>query len=128
MLELDDVRRRQVVRDQDRLLLGAAARQRARLAHQPLQHALDDLHDVGLALAQVRVLDLVELLDQHVHLLRQRPLGVAALLGDDLLRRLDSVGSFRIIQCTSRNAPNSPGTSPLVIAPCSALELLLHFA
>ena len=32
----------------------------------------------------------------------------------------DSVGSVRIIQCTSRNAPNSPGTSPPVIARCSA--------
>ena len=28
----------------------------------------------------------------------------------------DSVGSLRIIQWTSRNAPNSPGTSPPVIA------------
>ena len=30
----------------------------------------------------------------------------------------DSVGSVRIIQWTSRNAPNSPGTSPPVIAAC----------
>ena len=35
----------------------------------------------------------------------------------------ESVGSFRIIQCTSRNAPNSPGTSPeRVIAPWSAVS------
>ncbi len=31
----------------------------------------------------------------------------------------DSVGSVRIIQWTSRNAPNSAGASPLVIALCS---------
>ena len=31
-----------------------------------------------------------------------------------------SVGSLRIIQCTSRNAPNSPGTSSPDIDPCSA--------
>ena len=95
LLELDHVRRREVVRDEDRLLLGHRRGQRARLAHQPLQHALADLHDVGLALAQVRILDLLELLDQHAHLLRQRPLGVAALLRDDLLRHL---GQRRVVQ------------------------------
>ena len=41
LLELDHVGRRQVVRDQDRLLLRRSARQRARPAHQRLQHALD---------------------------------------------------------------------------------------
>ncbi len=95
LLELDHVRRREVVRDQDRLLLGHRRGQRARLAQQALQHALADLHDVGLALAQVRILDLLELLDQHAHLLRQRPLGVAALLGDDPLRHL---GQRRVVQ------------------------------
>ena len=36
VLELDHVRRRKVVRDQDRLLLGDRRPQRARLAHEPL--------------------------------------------------------------------------------------------
>ncbi len=87
-LELDDVGRREIVRDQDRVLLGAGRRDGPRLAEQALQDPLDDLHDVGLALAQVGIVDRVELLDQHVHLLDERPLGVAALLGDDLLWRV----------------------------------------
>ena len=87
ILELDDVGRREVVRDEDRLLLGVGRPHRARLAHQHFQHAFHDLHDIGLALAQVRIFDRVELLDQHGGLLRQRPFGIAALLGDDSLRR-----------------------------------------
>ena len=86
ILELDHVGRREVVRDEDRLLLGVGRPHRPRLAHQHLEHALDDLHDVGLALAQVRILDRIELLDEHGGLLRQRPFGIAALLGDDPLR------------------------------------------
>ena len=45
------------------------------------------MHDIVFALAQIGVLDLLELLNQDAHLLRQRPFGVAMLLGDDLLRR-----------------------------------------
>jgi hypothetical protein len=51
-LELDDVGRRQIVRDENRVLLGAARCERARLAEEALQDPLDDLDDVGLALAQ----------------------------------------------------------------------------
>ena len=50
--------------------------------------ALDDLHHVGLALAQVVVLDALELLDQRFGLLRQRPLGVQALSRDELARNV----------------------------------------
>ncbi len=57
LLELDHVGRREVVRDQDRVLLGARRRDGPRLAQQALQDPLDDLHDVGLALAQIRVVD-----------------------------------------------------------------------
>ena len=60
----------------------------AGLAEQRLDHPLDHLHDVLLALAQVGVLDLVELGDQLIHLLHQRPLGIAATLGNDLARHL----------------------------------------
>ena len=84
LLELDHVGRREVVRHQDRVLLGAGRRDGAGLAEEALQDPLDDLHDVRLALAQVGIVDRVELLDQHVHLLDQRPFRVAALLGDDL--------------------------------------------
>ena len=87
-LELNDVRRRKIVRDQDRLVFSGGGTHAAALAEQDLEHALDHLHDIGLALAQVRVLDRIELLDQHVHLLRQRPFGVAELIGDHPLRRL----------------------------------------
>ena len=89
LLELDHVRRRQVVRDQDQALLVAHGRRRhvTGLAEQRLQQALDDLDHVGLALAQVAVLDLVELVEQRVHLHLERPLGVALLGFDDLARR-----------------------------------------
>ncbi len=83
VLELDHVRGREVVRDEDRLLLGHRRRQRTGFAHQALQHPLADLDDVRLAFAQVRVFDLLELLDQDAHLLGERPLGVAALLVQD---------------------------------------------
>ena len=87
-LELDHVRRRQVVRHQYGLLFGAGGTHAPGLPEQHFQNALDDLHHVGLALAQVRVLDGVELLDQHVHLLGQCPFGIAKLLGDHPLGRL----------------------------------------
>ena len=54
-------------------------------ASHALQHALDDLLEVGLALAQVLVLHLVELARQHFELRRQRPLGVVVPLDDPLL-------------------------------------------
>ena len=95
LLELDHVRGREVVGDQDRLLLRHRRGQRARLAEQTLQHALADLDDVRLALAQVRILDLLELLDQHAHLLRERPLRVTALFQNDLPRDL---GERRVVQ------------------------------
>ena len=124
LLELDHVGRRQVVRDQDRLRFRARRAERPRLAHQALQHALDHLHHVGLALAQVRVLDLVELLDQHAHLLRQRPFGVAALLGDDPPRRLRQ---RRVVQDhpvhVEERAESPPARRRPVIALAQAREL-----
>jgi hypothetical protein len=53
---------------------------RASVRNMPLDHLLD----VGLALAQVVVLHLVELPRQHLQLGRQRPLGVVVALGDPL--------------------------------------------
>jgi hypothetical protein len=67
----------------------------AGMAHQHLEHPLDHLHHVGLALAQVFVLDLLELLDQLLHLLHQGPLGVAAPRADQLARGL---GQHRVGQ------------------------------
>jgi hypothetical protein len=86
-LELNDICRRKIVGHQDRLVFGAGGTP-LRFAKQDFEHALDHLHDIGLALAQVRVLDRLELLDQHIHLLRQCPFGVAELIGDHPLRCL----------------------------------------
>ena len=58
-----------------------------RPARQRAQQPLDDLLEVGLALAQVVVLHLVELARQHLELRRQRPLGVVVALADPLLGR-----------------------------------------
>ena len=125
-LELDDVRGRQVVGDEDRLFLGGRRRQRARAAHQPLQHALDHLHDVRAPLAQVRILDLVELLDQHRHLLGQRPLGVAALLGDDLLRHLGERGVVEDHPVHVEERAELAGDVLAGHRPVQRLQFLLH--
>ena len=89
LLELHHVGRRQVVRDQDQVLpaIGLRRRHVAGLAGERLHHALGDLDHVGAALAQVVVLDLVELGEQRVGLHLERPLGVAVLGLDDPARR-----------------------------------------
>jgi hypothetical protein len=127
VLELDHVGRRQVVRDEDRLLFGDRRRQRAGLAHEPLQDPLAHLNDVALALAQVRVLDLVELLDQHAHLLGQRPLRVAALLEDDLLRRLRQRGIGEDHPVHVEKGAELARHVAARHRDVQALELLLHF-
>ena len=65
------------------------------LAHQCLQHALDHLDDVGLALAEVAVLDAFELRDQCIHLQLERPFGVATLGLDQILGCL---GQGRVVE------------------------------
>ena len=89
LFELDHVCRRQVVRDQDQVLFVARAlRWRvAGLAEQYFHQAFDDLDDVGFALAQIAVFDLVELVEQRVELHFQRPFGIALFGCDDFARR-----------------------------------------
>ena len=88
-LEEDHVGGRQIVRHHDQLLLLRHRRLGDGLrAHQRLQHALHRVLHVGLALAQVGIVDLVEALDQALHLLHQRPFGVRAPAADQLARRL----------------------------------------
>ena len=99
--EADGVGRRQVVGDDDGAqAVAALGWQAAGMAEQHLDQALDHLHDVGLALAQVGVLDFAELLDHVLHLLHQRPFGVAAAFGDQLARGLDQhrVGEHHQLQ------------------------------
>ena len=67
----------------------------AGVAKQFLDHAFDHLHHVEFAFAQVGVVELLELLDQVLHLLNERPFGVAAPLADDVARLL---GQFRVFQ------------------------------
>ena len=68
--------------------LVARRRDVTRLAGQRFEHALHDLDDVRLALAQVLVLDALELIDQLFGLLGHRPLGIAFARGDQLARHL----------------------------------------
>ena len=84
VLELDGVCWREVVGHHDHVFISTAPRQLARLAHQYLEYALDHLHHVALALAQIGIVDLVELLDQCFHLRHQRPLGVALALANQI--------------------------------------------
>jgi hypothetical protein len=60
-----------------------------------VQQALDDLLQVGLALAQVLVLHLVELARDHFQLGGQRPLGVVETLDDPVL---DAAGQHFVLQ------------------------------
>ena len=92
LLEQDHVRGRQVVRHHDQLLLARGLGGRVPRAEHRLQHALDHLHDVLLALAQVRVVHLVELRYEVVHLQHQRPFGVAAPIADQLARDNGEIG------------------------------------
>ena len=85
ILELDDVGRREVVRNQDRVLLRGRAHGSG-FAHEDLEQPLDHVHDVRLPFAEIRILDHVELLDQDAELLRERPFRITQLLGDRALR------------------------------------------
>jgi hypothetical protein len=97
-LELEGVGRRKVVGHHDQVVLGGARlafHQLALPALQHLEHALDHLHDVLLALAQVGILEFVELVDHQLHLLHHGPLGIAAAFADQLAH---AVGQRRIGQ------------------------------
>jgi hypothetical protein len=107
LLELQHVGRRQVVRDQHQrhvdavvqqqvlrgLALAATAARRHRRGHalHVAQDALGHLLEVGLALAQVLVLHVVELARQHFQLGGQRPFGVVEALADPVLDALDQL-------------------------------------
>ena len=96
--ELQHVGRRDVMRDHDHMdarLTAVARRQRGGAAGKDLQHALADLLNVGLTLAQVGVLDLVELCRQFVDLRDQCPFGVVVAGANDIERH---VGDHRIRQ------------------------------
>ena len=97
-LELEGVGRRKVVGHHDQVVLGSARlafHQPALPALQHLEHALDHLHDVLLALAQVGILEFVELVDHQLHLLHHGPFGIAAAFADQLAH---AVGQRRIGQ------------------------------
>jgi hypothetical protein len=69
----------------------AAAPPATRHALHVAQDALGHLLEVGLALAQVLVLHVVELARQHFELRRQRPFGVVVALGDPVLVAADQL-------------------------------------
>ena len=88
LLELDDIGRRQIVRDQNQIaLVFIRPRRVTGAAEQHFHQAFDHLNDVGLAFLQIIVFDLVELFEQRVHLHLERPLGVAFFGFDDFARR-----------------------------------------
>ena len=91
-LEQDHVGGRQVVRDHDQVVLAREACGGCGARACPPSSAFSTRSTTcsmsSRALAQVGVLHLLELRDQLVHLLHQRPLGVAAALADELARRL----------------------------------------
>jgi hypothetical protein len=70
---------------------GGRLRHRRAHALHVAQDAFGHLLEVGLALAQVLVLHVVELARQHFQLGGQRPLGVVEALGDPVLHAADQV-------------------------------------
>jgi hypothetical protein len=110
--ELQHVGRRDIVRDDNHLrlefvLAAFGLGQHLLGAQQHLEHALGHLLDVGLALAQVRVFDFVELRRQLVDLGQQRPFGVVVAVRMMSSGASEIIGSDRISACTSMNAPSS---------------------
>jgi hypothetical protein len=79
LLELNDICGREISGYENQIVLIArdCRRSIAGLAKQHFHQPFYNLDNVGLALAQVTVLDLVELLEQRIHLHLERPLGVA---------------------------------------------------
>ena len=88
-LEENHVGGRKIVRHHDQLPLVRDLRVGQVVpAEQRLQHPLDHLLDVLAALAQIRGFHLLELLDEFLHLLHERPFRVVAALANQLARRL----------------------------------------
>ena len=105
-VDLRRERRRQLVGDQHRRLVELAqqvARRRDALAQVHPQPA-DQIGDVALALAQVRIGDLVEDRAELVEHLLHRPLGVDALLADDARRRAAPASDRRASAAARRTA------------------------
>jgi hypothetical protein len=75
------------------------------------QDALDHLLQIGLALAQVVVLHLVELARDHLQLRGQRPFGVVQALGDPLLDAVDHQLVLQQHQVHIQQRRHSPGAS-----------------
>ena len=106
LLEQHHVGRGKVVRHQNAGLIrtGEAWGMQGGVAEQGFQHPFHHLHHVRFALPQVVVLDLVELRQQGVHLLLQRPLGVDTLgfdafLGGGRERRVAQDQDVQIEKC-----------------------------
>ena len=119
-LELDHVGRREIVRDQDRVLLGAGRREpRPACRAAASARARPPARRRPCARAGRRPRSSSNCSTSTFICCRQRPLGVAVLLGDDAASASPTASDRRgSSQCTSRKAPNSAGASPAVIAPC----------
>jgi hypothetical protein len=72
------------------------------VAEQFLDHALDHLARRRTCARAGRVVELLELIDQVLHLLHQRPFGIAAPLADDLARLVDQFRVFEESWCACR--------------------------
>ena len=93
LLEQDHVGGRELARDEDGGVLARGLHGDAPLgAGERFKDALGHLPHVFLALAQVRIVDLVELRGELVELHAERPLRVAVALADELARRLRECG------------------------------------
>ena len=88
------------------------------MAHELLDDPLDHLNHVELALLEVRIVELLELRDQMLHLLHQGPFRIAAPLPDEGLGTSTSSGSTRNIACRSMKADSSAGA-------CSAASFIV---
>ena len=129
-VDLRGQRRRQLVGDQHRRLVELAqqiARRRHALPQVHLQPA-DEIGDVALALAQIRIGDLVEHRAELVEDLLDRPLGVDALLADERPPRAAPASDRRASAAARRRAPPARARAAARRAPRMSMQLLRAIA
>ena len=101
LLKADQIRRRQVVRNDDLFFFFDTLRRLARptdlarAAHEFFDDALHHLDHVRFALPQIRVIKGIELFDQCIHLLHQGPLGITTAFANQRLRYINQLGILK---------------------------------
>ena len=87
LLVQNRIGRAYIARHQDSVAAIFRFRQQPRMPEQHLENAFNHLHDIGTPFAQIGILDRLELFNQGIGLLLERPFRVTALLANEIARR-----------------------------------------